>query len=75
MSLKSMLDVKEGWQADAHIGQRVFHYIRDTMALCRGLGFYTGDLIPDTGAPRDAQDCAKCFRILRGQKRTKKAMS
>lgn len=66
MALRSMLDTKSGWQAYKNDGTRVYHFIRDTFALCRGLGFYTGDLIPDVpGAPRDSIDCAKCFRILR----------
>lgn len=65
MSLKSMLDTKAGWQADRHPTQRVYHYIYETMALCRGLGFYTGDLVPHiAGNPRGNEDCAKCYRLL-----------
>lgn len=71
MALKSMLDTKEGWQADKRDGQRVFHFISDTFALCRSLGFYTGDLVPDVGGPRDNDDCAKCYRILRKRKAVK----
>lgn len=69
MALKSMLDTKEGWQAEKHSHLKVYHFIRDTMALCRGFGFYTGDLVPDTGAPRGNEDCAKCYRLLRAEQK------
>ena len=70
MTLKSMLDTKEGWQAEKHSNLRVYHFIRETVALCRGLMFYTGDLVPDIPtAPRGDEDCAKCFRLLRAQQR------
>ena len=77
MPLKSMLDVKEGWQAEKYTTMRVYHYIRDMMALCRGLGFYRGDLVPDVAsAPRGNEDCAKCYRLLRlEQKRAAKKAS
>lgn len=72
--MRSMLDTKEGWQAEGAYGTRVYHYIRETMALCRGLGFYRGDLVPDVPtAPRGNHDCAKCFRILRGKQQAAKA--
>ena len=62
---KSMLDVKEGWQANALFPQRVYHYIRDTMALCRRLGFYQGALVPQPGdTPKGDTDCAQCYRLL-----------
>jgi hypothetical protein len=65
-----MLGLKEGWQ-DQTAG-RVFHYIRETMALCRGYGFYTGELVPDVeNRPRDNAECAKCFRLLRNEQRRK----
>lgn len=74
MSLRSMLDTKEGWQAQKRDGLRVYHFIRETMALCRGFGFYTGDLVPDVAsAPRGNEDCAKCFRLLRTEQRKAKA--
>lgn len=70
MALRSMLDTKEGWQAEKHSNLRVYHFIRDTMALCRGFGFYTGDLVPDIPtAPQGDDDCAKCFRLLRAEQR------
>lgn len=74
MALRSMLDTKQGWQSQHGGGARVYHFIRDTFALCRGLGFYTGDLVPDVpSAPRGNEDCAKCFRLLRAeQKRAKR---
>lgn len=62
----------EGWQAERGQGTRVYHYIRNTMALCRGLGFYRGDLAPDANGPKNNEDCAKCFRILRGQQQAAK---
>lgn len=63
--LKSMLDATEGWMAARGFGTRRYHYIRDTLALCRGLGFYRGDLVPHvTGNPRGNEDCAKCHRKI-----------
>lgn len=70
--MKSMLDVNEGWMAERGYGTRVYHYIREGMALCRGLAFYRAEMIPDTGAPKGNADCAKCFRILRGQTQAQK---
>lgn len=71
MSVKPMTGAKEGWQAMRH-GGRVYHYIRESMALCRGLGFYTADLVPDVpNAPRDNEDCAACFRLLRNEQKRK----
>ncbi|MFI5300226.1 MAG: hypothetical protein ACHREM_19225 [Polyangiales bacterium] len=57
-----MSDIKEGWQAEKHDAQRVYHYIHDTMSLCRKLGFYTGDLMPWTGNAKGREDCAECYR-------------
>jgi len=55
---------KEGWQAEKHPHQRRYHYIRDTMALCRKLAFYTGDLMPfKPGVPKSSEDCAECFKL------------
>lgn len=54
--------------ADRGPGTRVYHYIRDAMALCRGLGLYRGDLVPHApGSPKGSKDCAKCFRILQAE--------
>jgi len=54
----------EGWQAERHPSQRVNHYIRDTFALCRKLGFYRGDLVPDDPSKRHREDCKQCIRKL-----------
>jgi hypothetical protein len=55
----------EGWQADKHPSQRVYHYIRNGMALCRKLGFYSGELMPEPeNASHGKQDCAQCVRKL-----------
>lgn len=72
--MKSLLDTKEGWQAEMTPGARSFHFIRETMALCRKVGFYRGDLVPDVPtSPKGNDDCTKCFRILRGQQQAAKA--
>lgn len=63
--LKPMIGVKEGWMAQRGPGTKVYHYIREQFALCRGLGFYRGDLVPATpDTPKGNQDCAKCYRLL-----------
>lgn len=54
----------EGWQAEKHDGQRVYHYIRDTMSLCGKLGFFTGQLMPHVPAPKGNEDCAACYRRI-----------
>lgn len=55
----------EGWQEDAASNQRVFHYIRGSMSLCRKLGFYFHGVIPHKpGTPKRKDDCAACFRVL-----------
>ena len=62
---------RRGWMAERNPSTRVYHYIDgEGMAICRGLGFYRGDLIPDIpSAPRGNEDCAKCFRKLRARQR------
>lgn len=68
--MTSMLETKEGWMSERGPGTRVYHYIRDTFALCRGLGFYTGDLVPATpNTPRGNEDCARCHRLLASEHR------
>lgn len=62
--LKSMLSVTEGWMAQKSDSTRRYHFIRETMSLCGGLGFYRGDLVPHVaGTPRGNKDCAKCYRL------------
>lgn len=39
-------------------GDRRAHYYRDTMSLCRRVGFYTGSL--DTDDKPSPDDCAAC---------------
>jgi hypothetical protein len=51
----------EGWQAEKHTSQRVYHYIVGTFSLCGRLGFYMGELMPHAGK-KGAEDCAECFR-------------
>jgi hypothetical protein len=51
----------EGWGV-LRPGDRRFHYYRDSMSLCRRVGFYFGELDPDTGA--DTKDCAACRKAL-----------
>lgn len=51
----------EGWGLIAP-GNRVAHYYRETMSLCRKRGSYTSTLDPrDTTGP---DDCAACRRVL-----------
>lgn len=70
--LKSMLDATEGWAAQKRLSTPRYHYIRDTMALCRGIGFYHGDLVPHvTGSPRGHEDCAKCYRLIETERKTR----
>lgn len=57
---------REGWQAEKHLAQRVYHYIVDTFSLCGRLGFYFGDLMPHKGL-KGKEDCSDCFR--RAEKR------
>ena len=51
----------EGWGV-IRPGDRKAHYYRNTMALCRRVGFYLGPLDPDTGPGPD--DHKECRRIL-----------
>ena len=68
MSKDSKTELKEGWQAMS--SGRVYHYIREGMALCLGLGFYVSGLVPDDPAAlRRKDDCAKCFRLLRNEQK------
>lgn len=55
---------QEGWQAEKHYNQRVYHYIQGTMSLCRKLGFYTGELAPDNPDTRTKEDCSACVKKL-----------
>jgi len=59
----------EGWMAEKPSNTRRYHYVRNTLALCRGYGFYFGELTPDDGkSPRGREDCAACFKKLRGER-------
>ena len=51
----------EGWGL-IRPGDRKAHYYRATMSLCRRVGFYRGDLEPDTSPGPD--DCAACRKVL-----------
>lgn len=55
----------EGWGV-MRPGDRRFHYYRDTMSLCRKVGFYRFELSPDTGTTED--DCAACRKVLDREK-------
>lgn len=52
---------REGWQAEKHTTQRVYHYIAGTFSICGKLGFYTGEVMPHTGK-KGKEDCSECFR-------------
>jgi hypothetical protein len=56
----------EGWGV-MRPGDRRYHYYRDTMSLCRRVGFYQGELTPDTYEPTP-QDCAACHKVLDREK-------
>jgi hypothetical protein len=56
----------EGWGV-IRPGDRKAHYYRNTMALCRRVGFYLGPLTPDTGAGPD--DHEECRRLLDREQR------
>lgn len=59
-------ELTEGWMAEKAPGTRRYHYIVDTMALCRGLGFYRGRLMEDRGLEAPTRlDCRECHRRLR----------
>lgn len=67
-----MNELKEGWQAEKHPTQRVYHYIADSFSLCGKLGFYMGELqVAKEGQPKSGEDCAACYRKL--QTRLKKS--
>lgn len=52
----------EGWGV-MRPGDRRYHYYRDQESLCRRVGFYRGDLEPDSGKA-DKLDCAACRRAF-----------
>lgn len=52
----------EGWGV-IRPGDRKAHYYRDTLSLCRRVGFYGGPLEPDVHESSD--DCKACRRQLR----------
>lgn len=54
----------EGWGV-IRPGNRVAHYYRDTMSLCRRVGFYRGPLDPDIATSPD--DCVACAKTLAGE--------
>ena len=56
-----MTEITEGWGV-IRPGDRRAHYYRDTMSLCRRVGFYTGPLDPDGFKSKD--DCAACRKQL-----------
>lgn len=56
-----MSDRTEGWGV-IRPGDRKAHYYRETMSLCRRVGFYTGPLDPDDSPSKD--DCAACRKEL-----------
>lgn len=70
--LKSMLGATEGWMAEKRWDTKRYHYIRDTVALCR-VAFYRGELVPQPGdAPKGSEDCAACYRhLMRERKKAK----
>jgi hypothetical protein len=55
----------EGWGV-IRPGDRKAHYYRDTMSLCRRVGFYRGPLDPD--GPPSPDDHAECRRLLAREK-------
>ena len=63
-------ELREGWQAEKHPMQRVYHYIVDSFSLCKKLGFYLGELMPHKGT-KGSEDCNDCFR--RVEKRSAKS--
>lgn len=56
-----MGDATEGWGV-IRPGDRKAHYYRETMSLCRRVGFYRGPLDADAFASKD--DCAACRKVL-----------
>jgi hypothetical protein len=59
----------EGWQAEKYHSQRVYHYIRGTLSLCRKLGFYTGEVTPDNPSKRTKEDCSACVKQIERERR------
>lgn len=57
--------IEEGWAFPANA--RRAHYMRDTMALCRRYGFYTGPLQADNGKP-SKDDCTACRKALEAER-------
>ena len=61
----------EGWMAEKLLHVRRYHYIVDTMALCRGYGFYRGELTPDTlSRTPGREDCRACFKMLQRRRKS-----
>lgn len=55
----------EGWQGEKSWStpRAKYHYIRNTEALCHGLMFYTGELVPGGLTHSESrEDCAPCKR-------------
>lgn len=69
MSEQSTTQPTEGWQAEKHHSQRIYHYINGTFSLCGKLGFYTGEVIPDNQEKRTAEDCKACIKKLDARKK------
>jgi len=62
----------DGWMAEKPLHVRVYHYIRDTRALCGRYGF-TGELVPDVlSLVKGREDCSECFKRLRKAKEAKR---
>lgn len=56
--------IREGWQAEKHSSQRIYHFINGTFSLCGKLGFYVGELTPDVPEKRTDEDCKACIKKL-----------
>lgn len=61
----------EGWQEEKHCGQRKYHYIVSSSALCRKLGFYRAELMPWTGKAKSHEDCVACYKLAEKRHKTK----
>ena len=55
----------EGWGV-IRPGDRKAHYYRDTMSLCRRVGFYFGSV--DAEDKPSPDDCAACRKVLDKEK-------
>jgi hypothetical protein len=54
-----MNDKTEGW---GYFGRK-FHYFINGMSLCRRVGFFRGEITPDSGnGYQDTDDCRECRR-------------